>query len=127
MKRCKHENAGAKWVGTQVWRTGGGDQKQWFIGATWETPDAIVCPDCRDWLSLGESNDEPEAVKVEMRAAELAAGYTKERGVIDGTTLDEDIGFLAYSRGGDVFGPEQHRGYLSHCIVDHDASAKEGR
>ena len=35
-------------------------------------PDAVVCRQCGEWLSLGPSNDEPEAVKVEIRAAEIA-------------------------------------------------------
>jgi hypothetical protein len=35
--------------------------------------DRLVCDRCGYWIGLGDSNDAPDAVRVEMRAAELAA------------------------------------------------------
>jgi hypothetical protein len=34
-----------------------------------------VCNDCGAWLSLGPSNDRPEAVRIEMRLAEFLAEH----------------------------------------------------
>lgn len=85
------------------------------------------CCQCHEHLTLGPSNDDDERVRVEMRAAELASGYTKERGVIDGTSLDEDVGWLIHvsewthhdrERGTPV-NDEQQAGYLARCIWTH--------
>jgi hypothetical protein len=77
--------------------------------------DCIACLDCRAWLSLGPSNDEPEAVRIEIRAAEIAAGAKKN---------------LFEAHGYNCPGPDQscltfhwyeHQcGALARCIVTHD-------
>lgn len=36
------------------------------------------CPSCGAWLSLGESNDEPEAVKVELRGTAIASEWREQ-------------------------------------------------
>ena len=43
------------------------------VGSSTHDVDAIRCNHCNAWLPLGPSNDEPEAVKVEMALAELLA------------------------------------------------------
>ncbi|HEU4727733.1 MAG TPA: hypothetical protein VFT22_07585 [Kofleriaceae bacterium] len=37
---------------------------------------------CGDYISLGPSNDKPEAVRIEIRAAELAIGWKENPGII---------------------------------------------
>lgn len=72
--KCKHENAEHLTAGE---------------ASTWSGPlDGYVatveqfrCIDCGAWLSLGPSNDEPEAVRIEIRLAELFAGYAIEFGI----------------------------------------------
>jgi hypothetical protein len=65
--RCKHENADHLMPG------------ETFVSSSWAGENYTVhveqfrCIDCGAWLSLGESDDAPDAVRVEMRAAELAA------------------------------------------------------
>lgn len=79
------------------------------------------CADCGHYLSLGPANMTDEA-RVELRAAELGNGWTKERGAIDGTTLDEDIGFLIPD---EPTGAEQLAGYLARAIATHDDGGGE--
>ncbi len=90
--------------------------------------DAKRCADCGAWLPLGPSNDEPEAVKVEIRAAELAARVDEQR-VRDRWQLMSDVGFDGAEIAGWIENkydseklPEQfgeHAGYLARCIVTH--------
>jgi len=79
-----------------------------------------ICDDCGEWLSLGPSNDDSEAVRIEIRAAQLAAddeciwspeeiggGYVAacwEPGVPFSDRLDSS---------------EQHAGYLA-WLITHD-------
>jgi hypothetical protein len=63
-RACGHRNTR---IG--MWRAGAQD----WLDNTWcLIEDRIVCQDCGAWLSLGESNDAPDEVQVEMRAAMLA-------------------------------------------------------
>lgn len=85
------------------------------------------CLDCGAWLPLGESNDKPEAVRVEIRAAELAAEFTRERGTADDATVDENAGWLVHLNEwthldrdrGFPKNDEQHAGYLAREIATH--------
>ena len=64
--RCKHENA-------DHLRAGEG----WALMDGTAMPDALCeqfrCLDCGAWLSMGPSDDEPEAVKVEIVLADRLA------------------------------------------------------
>jgi hypothetical protein len=59
VKRCKHLRTEAI--------AGGVEWPFEHRGVGWK------CSDCGEALPLGPSNDEPEAVRIEMRAAEIAA------------------------------------------------------
>lgn len=66
-RKCRHEHAFAR-----VWVGGAGGNWIFLCGDS-STADARRCVDCHEWLSLGPSNDSPEAVRIEIRAAEIAA------------------------------------------------------
>jgi hypothetical protein len=82
------------------------------------------CEDCFAWLPLGKANDEPEAVRVEMRAAEMAA-----------SAMDGDL-LTGLCNGAEIAGwieaiydsqkvpeqPGEWSGWLAHYIHDHDAT-----
>ena len=71
------------------------------------------CAACLSWLSLGPSNDEPEAVRIEMRAAEIAANLG--RALRDG----ELFGWRSFGMG--VFPyPGEAAGYLARAIAEHE-------
>jgi hypothetical protein len=62
--RCRHGVVFAR-----MWLSG-----EWVVLMGDEDgADARRCSSCREWLSLGESNDDDPRVAVEVRAAELAA------------------------------------------------------
>ena len=64
MKPCPHRHIEAR-----IWSR---HFKDWRVVPTTMTavnPDALVCRDCKAWLAMGESNDVPEAVRVEIAAA----------------------------------------------------------
>lgn len=78
--------------------------------------DRMVCIACGAWLSLGPANDEPPAVKVEMRAVELArcSPYAD----IDGAEL---AGMIIWNCDS-AKQPDQDgewAGYLAACIASH--------
>jgi hypothetical protein len=81
-----------------------------------------ICVRCRAWLTLGESNDAPEAVKVEILAAEIAA-----RRVNAWCTNDAWGGWNAHLMGWDPF-PSRAAlaGYLAREIASHDESGRGG-
>lgn len=67
--RCRHSTT------RRMWRLG----ESWCgwvaavrAGRSWDEFGARICNHCGTWLPLGPSNDEPEAVRVEIRAAEIA-------------------------------------------------------
>lgn len=119
MRRCPcHRN-----IGYSTWRTIGGI----ITGACSTDRHHVTCDACGRWLPLGESNDEPEAVRVEIRAAELAAEFTRERGTADDATVDENAGWLVHLNEwthldrdrGFPKNDEQHAGYLAREIATH--------
>ena len=66
--KCKHENADHLMPGDSFVPDSGSG-----LNVEIAACEQFRCIDCGAWLPLGPSNDEPDAVKVEMRAAELAA------------------------------------------------------
>jgi hypothetical protein len=108
------------------------------------------CLDCGAWLSLGPANDDDDRVKVELRAAELAADMRLGVG-IGGHRPDHCTGehcWHYYADEGECDGPccycerdymlvlpesvaqgrdyECQTGYLAACIADHDDADKGG-
>lgn len=114
---CKHSNT-TPWVWferLQRWQK------------SWSEADRRICDDCHAWLPLGHSDETPERVAVEIRAAELAAAFTKDRGTADDATIDENVGWLVHlnewthldrERGFPV-NDEQHTGWLAREIATH--------
>lgn len=84
-----------------------------------------VCATCGAWLSLGESNDDDERVKIEMRAALLAI----DKNADETTWAPEEIGggyVAACWKPGAPFSDvldndEQLAGYLGWIIEHHDS------
>lgn len=75
------------------------------------------CWNCREYASLGPSNDDPSEVAVEIRAAELADLATSD------ATRSESLGWHAYADGGPrtmTIADEWHAGWLGRAIHDHD-------
>lgn len=113
-----------------------GDHVTTYLDLTRGQPTCIVhcdvCQDCGAWLSLGPSNDDSEAVRVEMRAAELAADLVDDdhkRTVFSGggSTSDECWGWFLYDRyisandvtATHVLSDAGLAGYLARCIATH--------
>lgn len=69
------------------------------------------CDHCGTWLPLGPANDEPEAVKVEIRAAELAAEKRIPR--------DAELFGWRYHAAGLYPYPDEVVGYLARAIATH--------
>ncbi len=93
-------------------------------------PTRTRCSDCNELLSLGDSNDSPEAVAIEIRAAELASQWAP----MDRTVYAERDGWAWHKDG---YLPEQSMpdigtyaerlaGYLARCIATHPAESEEG-
>lgn len=79
------------------------------------------CLDCGAWLSMGPSNDKSEAVRIEMRAAELAAGGDMICcGDVDDIGDCEECGCVDYETGTDPMSTAQWAGYLARAIVSHE-------
>lgn len=87
------------------------------------------CVRCGAWLSLGESNDEPEAVRVEMRAAKLSNVEHNEHEFTDSEWLgwEQDERYVMCGEIRNVhedMSEEQyarwHAGYLARCIAEHE-------
>lgn len=66
MARCLHENAEHLMPGECIATMDG------IVFVDPALCEQFRCLDCRAWLSMGESNDDGEAVAIEIRAAELA-------------------------------------------------------
>jgi hypothetical protein len=82
-----------------------------------------VCRRCRDYIPLGPSNDAPDEVQVEMRAAEIAAGLADggcEVSSLEAHGFNDTVPTL---RGGYpvlINTSQQQAGHLAACIADHD-------
>jgi hypothetical protein len=113
MRKCKHENADHPMPGECLvnWNDLG------RIKAA--LCEQFRCIDCGAWLSLGESNDEPEQVRVEMEAARLAA-HVHYDDFPDDEPEDEwaDYGWASHATDCDVYDGTWH-GYLARCIATH--------
>jgi hypothetical protein len=85
--------------------------------------DCNICRRCNTWLSLGPSNDAPDEVQVEMRAAEIAAGLADggcEVSSLEAHGFNDTVPTL---RGGYpvlINTSQQQAGHLAACIADHD-------
>lgn len=105
---CRHPN-----VAHGIWANGTWDE--WIGGANSIASERERCLDCGAWLPLGPSNDEPAEVRVEMRAAELAARPISEASIRDRQ------GWLVFVHntqpGADDYSPA---GYLAAAIATHD-------
>jgi hypothetical protein len=120
-RACGHRNTR---IG--MWRAGAQD----WLDNTWcLIEDRIVCQDCGAWLSLGESNDAPDEVQVEMRAAEIAAGLADggcEVSSLEAHGFNDTVPTL---RGGYpvlINTSQQQAGHLAACIADHDRITEHG-
>ena len=88
----------------------------------WEATFRICC-NCRDYVPLGPSDDDSDAVRVELKAAEYA-----QRPAGSWCSNDAWSGWYAYQRGWEPFPSEESlAGYLAHAIHDHATSASEGK
>jgi hypothetical protein len=77
------------------------------------------CARCHDYCSLGPSADEPEEVKVEMRAAEISAAWKPIGGVTGIITDDERKGWCDAKLA--PFTDGYHAGFLAyHLLAGHD-------
>ncbi len=109
--RCKHPRASRALV---TRRAGNG------LHATHN-----VCPWCGTWLSLGPANDEPAAVKLEIRAAELAVVLATLDGILDWQFApnewdDERRGWSMAETNMQQHTDAWQSGYLARCIATHD-------
>ena len=106
---CPHKHVEAR-IWSRHW-------KEWCVVApTYRgQADALICRDCGEWLGLGESKDEGEAVKVEMRAAEIAtmSRLNHDSGP-DGCAL---CGWHYKESSGATINFQA--GHLARCIVEH--------
>jgi hypothetical protein len=88
-----------------------------------------VCLDCGTWLPLGKSNDAPDEVKVEMRAAELAHDNEHWARLVTKGVPGEDRevdGFLMHYSARAPQSDAELAGYLARCIHDHDRITEHG-
>lgn len=113
MKRCKHYVAGRY-------------KRYEFDKVSGRSVVTHRCFGCSNQLPIGPSNDEPESVQVEIRAAELSLG----RDTLNVCKGCEACGWFAH-RESDTYAPgiicrsERHRrgfcaGYLAREIAMHD-------
>jgi hypothetical protein len=66
--KCKHKHTADRYFWVQT--VPGSPTSGRYMMRRW-------CTDCENWLSLGPANDEPEAVKIELRgAAKFACAMT---------------------------------------------------
>jgi hypothetical protein len=83
-----------------------------------------TCLGCGAWLPLGESNDAPDEVQVEMRAAELAAAWEPENGVHGLTTGCEHTGWDGWPYRQPRC-TDEHTGFLAAQIQNHERDLGE--
>lgn len=119
--RCRHENADHLMPGDRFAMDDWGPCHVDIARC-----EQLRCLDCGEWLSLGASNDAGEAVAIEQRAAEIAAGlqnggyqvsYLEQCGFNDtepkfclrnGVAIDLGIDWSSV-----------HAGYLAGAICNH--------
>jgi hypothetical protein len=82
------------------------------------------CADCRRFIPLGPSNDAPDEVQVEMRAAELAAAWEPENGVHGLTTGCEHTGWDGWPYRQPRC-TDEHTGFLAAQIRNHERDLGE--
>lgn len=106
-------------VGTCTWRTIDGRMTGEFAGDRHH----VTCDACGRWLPLGPSDETPERVAIEIRAAELAFNGGPIR------TCDNSMPEDCEGCGWDCWplvdamhdaAPAQWAGYLARAIVKHD-------
>jgi hypothetical protein len=112
--KCKHENADHLMPGDYY-----SNGKP--FGTIVLTFEIFVCLDCNELLSLGPSNDDSEAVRCEIRAAEIAAS---EGGLFGyrGMTVGEWYGWEA--RSPKELSDYMVTGYLARAIAEHGGEAE---
>lgn len=111
-KRCKHVRRQTR--GRNAWMHQLDCYKEFPV---------CICLDCGAWLSLGPANDEPEAVRVEIRAAELT---TLDRCSLEqwpcGMTDQEPHGWIGHKHDDTPIEPRASywAGYLAREIATHE-------
>ncbi len=88
----------------------------------------LRCTECSEWLALGQSNDDSDAVRVEIRAAELAvfADENPKRFGREHSTVISNVGRGWWVHQMDLVAadevthhPDGLAGYLARAIVTH--------
>jgi hypothetical protein len=82
------------------------------------------CARCGETMPLGPSNDAPDEVQVEMRAAELAAAWEPENGVHGLTTGCEHTGWDGWPYRQPRC-TDEHTGFLAAQIQNHERDLGE--
>lgn len=81
--------------------------------------DARICDRCGEWLPLGPSNDDDEAVLVEMRAAEIAAFCCIRDAWLACKVSDCERDGFDLDGNDEPSCPAEESGYLARCIASH--------
>jgi hypothetical protein len=124
VSKCRHKSTRHRY-----WRDGAWCGVVYGVNAAeWiSTNDgSVVCQDCGAWLSLGPANDDSDAVRIEIRAAELAArrGFGSFSNCGAGC---ERCGFVSFDRGTDgtpiCKRSQFDTGFLARAILDHRETA----
>jgi hypothetical protein len=92
-----------------------------FADGTTKLCTVHICWNCGAWLSLGESNDAPDEVRIEIRAAELAMLSTEQRKrpPYEWSSIHEWLGIDSDEPA--LYGDAAYQaGHLARCIHDHD-------
>lgn len=119
-KRCRHENADHLMPGDRF------SMDDWGpCHVDIARCEQFRCVDCGAWLSLGPSNDEPESVRVEIRAAEIAAAACEpiDEWICQELTATERLGWCGWIDEASLGILAEHAGYLACQIWQHDKEA----
>jgi hypothetical protein len=124
-RACGHRSTRRAWWHNGHWITWSHIARgQAGVGLLWDDHAARRCNDCSAWLPLGESNDAPDEVKVEMRAAMLAAAWEPENGVHGLTTGCEHTGWDGWPYRQPRC-TDEHTGFLAAQIRNHERDLGE--
>lgn len=117
-RKCRHRK-----TMRFVWDLSGNRAHRWLGAYASDDTHAVICQRCGAWLSLGPSNDSPEAVQEEIEAARLAA-HLQHDDFPDDEPEDEwaDYGWASHQLDCDVYDGTWH-GYLARQITHHDNEA----